>query len=249
MNLSPIILISLIVQLAFWMRRIGVGTSICITMILIGILLFTTSGNGQGSSVDKKALIIVSGNGGYSQNELDKASSFMEYLLEDLEEEEIICLTDPNDYSSDGPANLSNIEDAFYWLEVECDSGTEVIIYISDHINSINNNRTFIFDDGNITTVTLDNWLDEISFSEMTIILNGERSGLGGPDLADSGRSVICSMREYQFFDPDRFDITISLENPLLDQDLDGEISFIEAFFGEVLRLQPYNQSPIMYEG
>ena len=83
----------------------------------------------------------------------------------------------------------------------------------------------------------------------MTIILNGEKSGLGGPDLVDSGRDVICSMREYQLFDPDRFDITVSLVNPLLDQDLDGEISFIEAFSGEVLRLQPYNQFPIMYSG
>jgi hypothetical protein len=215
--------------------------------LLLGFLLLTQFVNGEGSTVERKCLIIVSGHGGYSQHELGKASSFRDHLLEDISEDDIKYLTDPDDPDSDGPANVSNIENAFDWLKDECDSNTEVLVYIFDHIVIINSEETFLFDDGNITASAIDSWLDDVSYSKTTIILNGERSGLGGPDLTGSYRDVICSMRSYQTNDPDLFNITRSLKDPSADLDSDGVVSFVEAFWNEVILLRGTGQDPVLF--
>jgi len=152
MSKLPITFLLFTQQLQPSMKRIGVLIPIIAVIALSGFLQFTSTVYGDGSSIEKKCLIIVSGSEGYSQNELDKASSFREYMLEDLDQFDIKYLTDPDDPDSDGPANQSNIESAFYWLQNVCDPGTEAIVYIFDHIIAVNNNNTFIFDDCNITT-------------------------------------------------------------------------------------------------
>ena len=215
--------------------------------LLLGFLLLTHFVNGEGTGTDRKCLIIVSGHDGYSQHELVKASFFRDHLLEEISEDDIKYLTDPDDPDSDGPANVSNIEDAFDWLKDECESDTEVIIYIFDHIIAINNEETFLFDDGNITASTIDSWLDDVSYSRTTIILNGERSGLGGPDLTGPSRDVMCSMRSYQTSDPDLFNITRSLEDPSADLDGDEKVSFIEAYWNEVILLSGTGQDPVLF--
>ncbi len=214
---------------------------------IIGLILLTQFVNGEGSGIDRKCLIIVSGHDGYSQYELGKASSFREHLLEDISDDNIIYLTDPNYPESDGPANVTNIENAFNWLEDESGSNTEVLVYIFDHIVIINNEVTFQFDHGNITTSEIDSWLGEVSYSKMTIILNGERSGLGGPDLTGPSRDVMCSMRSYQTYDPDLFNITRSLKDLSADSNNDGVVSFIEAFWKEVILLNGTGQDPVLF--
>ncbi len=214
---------------------------------IIGFILLTQFVNGEGSGIDRKCLIIVSGHDGYSQYELGKASSFREHLLEDISDDNIIYLTDPNDPDSDGPANVTNIENAFNWLKDESGSNTEVLVYIFDHIVIINNEVTFQFDHGNITTSEIDSWLGEVSYSKMTIILNGERSGLGGPDLTGPSRDVMCSMRSYQTYDPDLFNITRSLKDLSADLNYDGVVSFVEAFWNEVIFLRGTGQDPVLF--
>ncbi len=214
---------------------------------IIGFILLTQFVNGEGSGIDRKCLIIVSGHDGYSQYELGKASSFREHLLEDISDDNIIYLTDPNDPDSDGPANVTNIENAFNWLEDESGSNTEVLVYIFDHIVIINSEETFLFNDGNISAFVIDSWLDEVTYSSMTIILNGERSGCGGSVLSGPFRDVMCSMRSYQTCDPDLFNITRSLEDLSADLDNDGVVSFVEAFRKEVIILGGTGQDPVLF--
>jgi hypothetical protein len=174
-----------------------------------------------------KCLIIVSGSGGYSDVELGKAASFYDHLLVEYSEEDIYYLTGPSDPNSDGPATLSNIEKAFTWLRENSTSITEIVIYISDHAQGID--PYYTFNDGNISLSTIDSWLDQSQYSYMTIILNGERSGLGGPNLIGSSRDIICSMEADQA-SMDLFNITRSLEDPEADLNFDGIVDYIEAF-------------------
>ena len=82
----------------------------------------------------------------------------------------------------------------------------------------------------------------------MTVILNGERSGLGGEDLADPSRDVICSMGSNQQMNPDLFNITRSLEDPTADMNMDGKVSFVEAYWKEVDNLSVTGQDPVLYQ-
>ena len=184
---------------------------------------------------------------GYSQHELEKASAFYSYQLECSSSGNIIYLTDPVQFGSDGSANLSNIENAFDWLINSSTQDTIVTIYIFDHEQSINNENYFIFDDGNLSSTLIDMWLDQVQCYDMTVILNGHRSGLSGPDLSGPSRDIICSMGSDQEFDPDLFNITRSLEDPTADTNTDGKISFVEAYWKEVENLIGPGQDPVLY--
>jgi hypothetical protein len=220
-----------------------------IGMVSLGIsliIIFQGSSNATETG-DTKAIIMVSGQGGYSESELAKASCFREYLLDtSCTEGDIIYLTSASDPDSDGIANLSNIEDAFDWLGQECGSETEIVIYVLDH-EYINDQVYFQFDDGSISAYTIDSWLDQTSYSSVTIILNGERSGLAGSTLNGANRDVLCSMEANQFNIPDLFNISRSLVDPSADMNTDGIVDYIEAFWKEVERLQRSGQDPILY--
>jgi hypothetical protein len=194
----------------------------------------------------RKCLIIVSGYGGYSSTELGKASSFHDHL--NYTDEDEMYLTGSSDPETDGPANISNVEDAFDWLQTNSISSDEVIIYISDHEKRVLNESYFLFDDGNISTDMIVSWLDQVQCSNLTIILNGERSGLGGYDLWNASRVVICSMGPEYECDPDLFNITRSLEDPLADQNDDGVVDYIEAFRNEREIQEVLDQGPILIE-
>ncbi|MFO8050471.1 MAG: hypothetical protein R6V01_02075 [Thermoplasmatota archaeon] len=178
---------------------------------------------------------------------MDKASSFREYFLENCTTDEIIYLTDLSNPFSDGVANVSNIEVSFDWLRSGSISTTEVTVYISDHITMIADEATFQFDDGFISVDTIDLWLDGVECSSITVILNGERSGMAGPDLQDNSRDIICSMGANEEYDPDQFNITRSLRDPGSDENNDGVVDFIEAFWKEVILLRGTGQDPVLY--
>ncbi len=220
------------------------------SLILISFMVIKSAVNAE-SLPDAKCLIIVSGYGGYSQQELSKASSFREYfreyLLDLVNEDDVIYLTDPTDPSSDGPATLSNIEDSFDWLISNSEPDTDVTVYISDHISMIDNNASFIFNDGAIPASIIDLWLDLIECSSLNIILNGERSGMGGQAVSGTGRDVLCSMDASESFQNDLFNITRSLEDPSADIDNDEIVSYVEAYWKEVDNLLGSGQNPVYY--
>jgi len=227
-------------------QRIALMVILSLGLVLI---LFIIIDNVEASNPPETiCLIIVSGNGGYSQTELSKASSFYDHMLEELDSEDIRYLTDQLDPSSEGPANYSNIEAAFEWLEMSSSPEVEVIIYISDHEKRVYDEIFFTFDDCDISITTMDQWFDLVSCSGMTLILNGERSGLAGPELIVPDRDIFCSMEEDQEFDPDLFNITRGLKDPTADLNNDNNVSYMEAFLKEVINLQYTGQNPVYYD-
>jgi len=214
--------------------------------ISVCIISLCQEANGQGSS-EKKCLIIISGLDGYSDHEVGKSASFRNHLLQNCSMNDICYLTDPSQSFSDGPANLSNIVNAIEWLKGCSGPNTEVTVYVFDHILMIDNEATLLFDDTNISLQIFDSWLDQVQCSKMTVILNGERSSLAGPDLSGPSRNVICSMGSGQTYDPDLFNITRSLEDPTADMNDDEIVDYIEAYWKEVENLQGSGQDPIIF--
>ena len=225
-------------------RDIVIFVLIFLISTLIILYVSSISVNAGESEIDK-CLVIVSGYGGYPSNEISKASSFYEYL--NCPDKAITYLTNQSDPDSEGPANVSNVEAAFEWLESHSQPSDEVTIYISDHEKRCWNETYFVFDDGNISAESIKLWLEGVQCSKMTLILNGKRSGLAGPELYDTNRDVICSMGSDQDFDPDLFNITRSLEDTSADTDGDGEVSYIEAYWKEVENLQGSGQDPCIW--
>ncbi len=148
---------------------------------------------------------------------------------------------------SDGTANISNINQAFEDLIAFEDPLDEVIIYISDHEQGVLGNSSFVFIDDSITADTISFWMDSIDYTEATMILNGNKSGLAGPELKDPDRVVISSMDWDQAYDPDLFNITRSLKDLSADSNNDGVVSFIEAFWKEVILLNGTGQDPVLF--
>ncbi len=221
--------------------------SVITIMILVVAVLISNTVTAEITS-ESVCLIIVSGNGGYSTSELEKASSFFDYVNETLDRDDIRYLTTILDSESQGSANITNIQDSFQWLENNCQSSDEVIIYISDHAKRVFNETYFTFNDGDISTSTIDSWIDEIDCVHTTVIINGEKSGLAGIDLQESSRDIICSMEYDQEYDPDLFNITRSLEDPASDTNNDEIVDFIEAFWRENYLLTGTGQDPVLYQ-
>jgi len=216
-------------------------------LILTSMFIFAQPARGEERG-NKLALVIVSGHGGYTPSEVNKGSAFRKYLLDNgVSQNRMKYLTSPSDQYSDGIASVNSVINAFQWLINNSLSIDEVTIYISDHAWWIDNIVSFKFDDGNLSAELVDTWLDVVECSSMNIILNGPRSGLAGTDLTGSQRSVFCSMKGYQEYDSDQFNITRSLLDPVSDKDHNGEITYLEAFEMEKSRLLGSGQEPVKY--
>jgi hypothetical protein len=222
-----------------------------ISLLALTVAVMIPSSMNSGGEIvmeEKLALIIVSGHNGYSNMELDKAAAFRDYLIENLyQSDQIRYLTSIERAGSDGEATIENVDSAFEWLRNTADPQCEVTVYISDHAQIIDNLPTFQFNDGNISGETIDDWLYLIDCQFIKIVVNGQKSGLVGAELSSIDRSVLCSMRSYQDYNPDAFNITRSLKNMDADQNLDGIVSFEEAFEREVSLLRDSGQSPIKF--
>jgi hypothetical protein len=199
---------------------------------------------------EKLALIIVSGYGGYSSSEVMKAQSFRTYLMNNgYPAYNIRLLTKQHQIGSYAEPTVDALMDNFEWLRIRASSVSEITIYISGHVQVIGGNGSFRFNDGNISTEMIDGWIGNIPCSSMTIVLTGVRSGLAGADLAETGRSIYCSMNSNQDFDPDLFNLTRGLKDPGADLNRDGMISFNEAFDKEVITLSTIGQEPVRFIG
>ncbi|RLF57677.1 MAG: hypothetical protein DRN37_06095 [Thermoplasmata archaeon] len=220
-------------------------------MILLGAilltLLFVKDSDGI-TTMPRCAIIIVSDLDGFDPEELEKAYQFYQYLLDkEYTEDDIYFLTEDSRTGCDDDPTISNIEEAFSWLENTSESSSQPVIYISDHVIWTMGNATFQFSDGNLSANTIDGWLDSTEYQNLTMILNGNRSALAGPDLKDSSREIFCSMRSTQSFDEDLFNITRGLNDPTSDIDDDGDVSYHEAYLKECYNLRNEDQSPISY--
>ncbi len=228
------------------LRRMIFVVSIFLCLILVSTLLFSISSNGEGSN-DRYSIIIVS-TLFESRAEEEKALYFYDHLIDEgYDSERIDFLAYDNTTNSDRISNVSNIEDSFDSLINNSDPNKEIVIYIADHEQGTRGNSYFEFVDGNISSSTLDGWMDEISCSELTVILLGNRSGLSGDTLSDINRLVMSSMRYDETNYPDHFNITRSLKDPLSDSDGDGEVSFEEAFWKERDLIMGSGQTPCIW--
>ncbi len=216
-----------------------------LVVVLLSIPFFNLASADNGNNM--KSIIIVSGYSGYTTHELEKADSFRNHLLESSSSDDIYYLTSTTLIGLDGEATTSNVEDAFSWLIKNSDSDTKVAIYIMDHVQMINSQIEFNFNNDQIAASTINGWLDDVTCSEMIVILNGEKSALAGPSLDTTSRDVICSMRSDQTYCPDYFDISSSLEDPVADANNDGTITYIEAFENEKDLLESSGQVPVLY--
>ena len=191
------------------------------------ILSLFISQNGEGiSSMPRCAIIIVSDLNGFDDVELEKCDQFYLYLKDEgYTDDDIYFLTEGSRSACDGDPNITNIQSAFSWLQNTSCQSSQPAIYIYDHEKLICGNISFRFSDGNISASTIDGWLDSTEYQNLTMILNGNRSALAGPDLKDSSREIFCSMRSTQSFDEDLFNITRGLNDPTSDIDDDGDVS------------------------
>ena len=101
-----------------------------ILFVVIFVIMAVSSRNAYAEEQEgEKCLVIMSGYGGYPPNEISKVSSFYEYL--NCPDEDITYLTSQSDPDSDGPANVSNVEAAFEWLQSHSQQ-SEIHLVIDD---------------------------------------------------------------------------------------------------------------------
>ena len=165
------------------LKRMIFVVSISLCLILVSTLFFSDSSNGEGSN-DRYSIIIVS-TLFESRAEEEKALYFYDHLIDDgYDPEKVDFLAYDDTSNSNRISNVSNIEDSFDSLINNFDQNKEIVIYITDHEQGTRGNSYFEFVDENISSSTLDGWIDEISCSELTVILLGNRSGLSGDTLS-----------------------------------------------------------------
>ena len=225
-------------------------TSILLTIAIISVSLLLSNETDAVTTLPRCAVIIVSDLDGFDQDDIEKAEEFYQYMLDqDYTDDDIFFLTDDNCDGYDNDPTPTNINSALSWLKNTSSSTSQPVIYVSDHVIWTQGNDTFQFSDGNITANTFDDWFDETDFQEMTVILNGNRSGLAGNDLSGLNRDIICSMGSAQSFQTDQFNITRSLEDTTADSNSDGEVSYVEAYWKEKMNLLQETQDPQIFEG
>lgn len=213
-------------------------------IIALFLVLCADESNASFSSSDR-AVIVVADYNGYNENELEKAKSFYDYLIDEgFTASNIDFLVDDSISGYDGEGNKTNVVSALSSLANDT-SDKEIVIYISDHGHA-DVDDYYRFDDGNVTESTISAWLDDMVYSELTYLSLGNHSGLFGTDLLDEDRIIIASMDEFESSDPDRFNITRSLEDPLNDDNNDNWVSFEEAFYAERDLVDAY-QTPIIW--
>ena len=208
--------------------------AISLLAIMLMTVLFVLPEGSDGSSSSDLALIVVSDYGGTDQFELDKALDLYNYLLDDgFSADNILFLADDSATGIDDVPDLDNIEDGFDWLKENADCNTDVIIYISDNLHGTQSDPYFRFSDGNLYASKIEDWVDDITFDELTFIGTGPHSGLFGKDLKDTDRTIMASMKANEDATPDEFDIVRGLNDPSADTNNDGMVSFEEAFYKE----------------
>lgn len=203
---------------------------------LIGIIAVTGADGKTTSSssrTERKALLIVSNITCMDSHEMGKMTSFHDHLVDQgWSGNDIEVLCPDKSPISEGIANRSNVDSG---LKSISDSGSlnEVVIYISDHNTQFGNHTYFRFTDGLYSFDRFESHYDNMTYNRLTMIVNGNQSGLAGDPFSGPDRDVMCSMGAGQQFNPDQFNITRGLQNHFADRDNDGKVSYVEAFYSE----------------
>lgn len=231
------------------MRSLVVVT-IAIFGLVTGLLLWSPGHLVMGGEAGQDlALIIISDFSGGSKNEMEKGIDFYDHLTsEGYEHDDIIFLAPWGVDNRDGSPTTCKIDDAFQYLIDDTSVDKDIVIWISDHSGADTNGTYFQFTDGSITADEVDDWMNDIDCDEMTVIIGGTCSGLAGPELAKSGRTIISSMGHDQFCSPDLFDIARGLTTATADTNGDGIISYREAYVSEVSLINWSGQKPGIWE-
>ncbi|MFW3146386.1 MAG: hypothetical protein ACMUIE_06205 [Thermoplasmatota archaeon] len=226
--------------------KYALSTLLALSLFLAAAVLII---NVEATSIpDQKALIVISSVLGTDQHEVDKAVAFHDYLIDQGYSEgdiEFLCMEDIS--FADGRSTKGNVKTAFDTLIEESTEDTELIIYISDNNHFINGKLYYQFVGGDIPCSSVEDWVDNIEFSELTFINNGPRSGLFGAQLQGDDRIIMSSMEADQTCSPDQFNITRSLEDSSADANNDGVVSIIEAFNNEEQILEETGQTPLIW--
>lgn len=217
-------------------------------LIIIALFLIFGIGGGDASFTSSdKAIIVVSDLNGYDDDELGKALSFYDYLIEEgFTTSNIEFLVDDGVPGQDDEGSKSNVESALSSLANDT-SIKNIIIYISDNGHAGVNTDYYQFEDGNLSKPYIEAWMDDMTYNELTYISMGNHSGLFGNSLLDDDRVIIASMDPTESVDPDNFNITRSLEDPLNDDNNDNWVSFEEAFYAERDLVGVY-QTPMIWK-
>lgn len=227
-------------------RTPAITTGLLCTTFLLVALLFSIPADAD--SCEYKALIIVSDYMGTSQDELGKAVAFHEYLESNgYGSDDITFLTSEDVPCKDDMVGIVKIVEAFERLIDESRHKTLVNIYISDNAHTVQAESYYRFADGIISCSQIIGWVDQMEYRSLNYITLGNHSGSFGPQLAGPDRVIMSSMRDDEEHLIDRFNITRSLEDPKADLDLDGMVSFVEAFLKEKEILIEYGQDPQLW--
>lgn len=198
---------------------------------------FTEETESEKSSIpyiNRYGMIVVSNLTTIDQNEISKAVSFYQHLITKGWYQSNLEFLGPDQISvATGIANVTNVENAFKDIINNQLGDKEVMIYIADHLWDGYSDVILELTDGNITSSVINDWLNNMTYSKLTFIMNGEHSGLAGPEFSNPSRNIICSMGSNDEFSPDQFNITRGLINPKADTNKDGEVSFVEAYYSE----------------
>jgi hypothetical protein len=200
---------------------------------------------------EKYALIVVSNITYIDCNEISKAISLYEYLIDNGWDGLNIDFYAPDGTEySEGIANLSNVQSGMSYLESNNNVNKEVLVYISDHGTQDGDYYNLSYTDGNMSSTEIVLWLNNMDYSSLTMIMCGNHSGLAGSVFVSEDRDIICSMGECQECSPDEFNITRSLNDPVSDQNNDNIITFIEAYYHEYSILtSTTDQIPCLWQG
>ena len=222
--------------------------SVGILIMLPLVVLFIVNSADATTGSDNYAILLVSDVNGDDTVEDQKSVDLYNYLLEEgYSDESILVLNNQELTINDYESRLEYIEISFSYVISNSNSGSDVVVYISDFAKETQNGPVFQFIDGDLEMSTIDGWIDDISCDELTVIIGGKNSGIAGPALAEQNRLVMSSMKATQSYSPDGFDIARSLNDPLADSDEDGSVSFLEAFEYEKSSLTT-GQVPCLWE-
>ncbi len=228
-------------------RKITIPAGSALMFLCLALVIVFNSSDVQAAKpVDNMAIIIVSENA--EASELGKAVSFHDHLIDKgYDSDNVLFLTPSSVPGSDEISNLTNIEEGFDSLIEDKEKDKDVVIYISDHCGGCINGAIFEFSNETLEVSTIDGWIDDMKFDDLTIIIGGDRSGLAGPELEDDDRVIMSSMGSDEMSTPDQFNITRSLEDEDADLNNNGEVSFIEAFYYEKNLLVSEDQTPQLW--
>jgi hypothetical protein len=214
-------------------------------VLIAGALL---GGSANADPEEFKALIVVSSFQGTNQHEIDKAVAFYDYLLDNgYDDSDIEFLCEEDLSIKDGNPIVENIENGFEWIINNSKKKTTVNIYISDNTHSSQSETFYQFVDGTIKCSQVVNWIENTTYSYLNYITLGNHSGSFGPQLIGENRVVISSMRDFETADPDQFNITRGLLDPMADMNNDNVVSMVEAYYSEFETLMTAPQTPILW--